>query len=338
MKCLNNNKSFNNINKIKNSLSLIAAVCLLVALFTGCAGEEYDIPYGMLESNSDFAVKDSDSQNSLEFFAHDLCATSQDITDTSFINKDSIYAAAMYDLAAKDVMYSYNATTRINPASLTKVMTALIVFENCNLDDTITVQDVTINEEGAQLFKLHEGDKITIRDLLYIDLVYSGNDASLALAKEIAGSEEAFAEMMNAKAAELGCTGTHFVNSNGLTNEDHYTTAYDLYLIFNEAIKYPEFLTIINTANYDVNYTNAEGEFVTKSIMTTNKFLTGDYAGPETLAVIGGKTGTTNAAGKCIIVYLTDSYNNPYICVMMGAADEPTLYQMVSNLCTDVFR
>lgn len=323
--------------KCLNKIITISLILCILAL-TGCGTKEVTIPYGMLDNNSSYSFNMNTDNSSISLFAKDLCATSSDITNTSDINSTAIYAAAVYDLNDKSVMYSYNANTRINPASLTKLMTALIVMENRNLDDIITVQDVTINEEGAQLFKLKEGDRISIRNLLYVTLVYSGNDASLALAKEIAGSETEFANMMNERAARLGCTGTHFVNPHGLTNEDHYTTAYDLYLIFNECIKHPEFLEIINVDTMEISYNNADGEYITKTIISTDKFLLGDYALPDTVTIIGGKTGSTNAAGKCIILYCVDQYNNPYISVMLGAGDEQTLYHMMTNLLNQVFK
>ena len=167
-------------------------------------------------------------------------------------------------------------------------------------------------------------------------MVYSGNDAALALAKHVAGTEEAFAEMMNARALALGATNTNFVNPHGLSNENHYTTAYDLYLIFQEAIKHDLFMEIINTQSYTVTYSDAAGEFIEKTINTTNKFLNGDYDFPNTLSIIGGKTGSTMAAGKCIILYATSPSGEPYVCVIMGAADEASLYNTMTTLCNEV--
>jgi len=306
-------------------------------MLTGCGDKEYSVPYGMLDNNNSYSLdgEKASSQNA-KLFASDMCVTDSDIIGTSNINHDSIYAAAAYNLNTKEVLYSYKAEDRVNPASLTKIMTAIIVLENCNLDDIITVPDVTIKEDGAQLFKIKEGDRISIRDLLAVSTIYSGNDCSLALAVHIAGSEENFAQMMNEKAKLLGCTHTNFVNCNGLTNENHYTSAHDLYLMFAEAMKYPEFVTLMNTVSMDINYSTAEGEYVTKSITTTDKFLTGEYAGPDNVVIVGGKTGSTNAAGKCLMVYGTDNMGTPYIAVIMGAGDESTLYHMMTNLINDV--
>jgi len=320
------------LNKRFFSLALILILALSIS---GCGGNDISIPYGTLESNEDFNFVDSGQNQNIGLFAEDLCAADGDITDSSTINFSDVYAAAVYDVTSNQVLYSYNANIKINPASVTKIMTALIVLERCDLEATVKVDDVTINESGIQLFKLNEGDSINVRDLLTVMMVYSGNDCALAFAKYIAGSEEAFVDIMNEKAVELGCTGTHFSNCMGITDEDHYTTAYDLYLIFNEVIKYDEFITIINMPEYTCSYTSASGEYITRTVASTNKFLTGEYTKPSNVTVIGGKTGTTNAAGKCLILYSKDTNGNGYISIIMGAEDEQELYTMMAQLCNE---
>lgn len=175
-----------------------------------------------------------------------------------------------------------------------------------------------------------------MQNLLYAMLVYSANDAALALAQHVAGSEEAFAEMMNSRALQLGATNTHFVNPHGLSHEEHYATAYDLYLIFHAAVKYDIFQQIINTTSYTVEYTLADGTQSSRDITTTNKFLSEIYDSPSGVSIVGGKTGSTMAAGKCIILYATDAAKNPYICIVMGAGNEEQLYQLMKQLCEDV--
>lgn len=310
---------------------------MLSLMLVSCGNKEYEVPYGMLDNNASYSLDSNTGSNqNAKLFASDYCATDSDNTSTSTMNSDYVYAAAVYNLSSKQVLYSYKDNERINPASLTKIMTAIIVLENCNLDDTVTIGDVTIKEGGAQLFKLNEGDKITVRDLLAVNTIYSGNDASLALAIYAGGSEEGFVELMNAKAYELGCTHTNFVNCNGLTDENHYTTVHDLYLMFNEAMKYPEFVTMMNTASMEINYSSAEGEYISKTITSTDKYLTGEYASPDNVVIVGGKTGSTNAARKCLMVYCTDNNGTAYIAAIMGAEDEQTLYNMMTNLIKDV--
>ncbi len=319
------------INKILTSILIWTSF-----LLCSCGKDEIPLSYGTLENDPNYVIEVKSEQLSSDFFAKDLCAIAQDKTDTSSIDPTIINAAGVYALDDVSVLYSYQANERVNPASLTKLMTALLVFENCNLNDMVTVGDVKISEEGAQLFNLKEGDLISVRDLLYITLIHSGNDAALALAIYVAGSEEAFVDMMNERALELGATNTHFENPHGLTSENHYTTAYDLYLIFNSDIQYPEFQTIINTTTYTVNYAHSNGEAVSKDISSTNKYLTNVYDSPDIVTIVGGKTGSTSAAGKCLIIYATSVSGKPYICVIMGAGDEDTLYHYMTRLCNEV--
>ncbi|MDE6713769.1 MAG: serine hydrolase [Lachnospiraceae bacterium] len=325
-----------NINRhFKKSIALFLALLTLFFL-SACASEEIPLPYGTLQANDNFSIEANEAQTQIPLFASDLCATANDITDDSTAVVDGLNAACIYDINQQEVLYSYQANERLNPASLTKVMTALLVMENCNMDDVVLVGDVTIYEDGVQLFNLKTGDRITVQNLLYTMLVYSANDAALALAQHVAGSEEAFVEMMNTRALQLGATNTHFVNPHGLSHEEHYTTAYDLYLIFNAAAEYDIFQQIINTTSYTVEYTLADGTPSRRDITTTNKFLSEIYDSPAGISIVGGKTGSTMAAGKCIIVYATDAAMNPYICVVMGAGNEEQLYHLMKQLCEDV--
>ena len=142
--------------------------------------------------------------------------------------------------------------------------------------------------------------------------------------------------MMNERALKMGATNTHFLNPHGLTQEGHYTCAYDLYLMFNELLKYPEFLDIIQTQSQTIEYTSADGSLNSKDAKTTNQYLKGGIDTPRTVSVIGGKTGSTSAAGKCMILYATSPAGKPYIVVVMGAEDVDTLYKTINNLCNDV--
>lgn len=314
--------------------------CLLLAisvlLFTGCGKEELVMPYGTVTSDDNYTIDEMNEQMQIKLFASDYCATETDITSASSMDTGAIYSAGVYDINNKNVLYSYQGNVHVNPASLTKIMTAILTLQYGNLDENVTIGNITIYEDGIQLFGFQEGDVVKLRDLLYVTLVYSGNDGSMALAQYIGGNEETFVDMMNQKALEIGATNTHFVNPHGLTDENHYTTAYDLYLMFYTAMQYPQFREIISTSEYTFDYRKSNGEPVTKTIRTTNKYLTGDYTMPGQIAIIGGKTGSTSAAGKCIIIYLEDDKKNPYISVIMGASDEQSLYTAMTNLCQEV--
>ena len=149
---------------------------------------------------------------------------------------------------------------------------------------------------------------------------------------------EHFVEMMNDKARELGATNTHFVNPHGLTDLNHYTTAYDLYLIFNEAVKYETFSEIIHMTGYQTTYYDKNGNAKEFNRQTTNLFLRGDYKAPENVTVIGGKTGTTNAAGHCLMLFSRDESGAPFISVILRSESKDELYHEMIDLLGEIHK
>ena len=160
----------------------------------------------------------------------------------------------------------------------------------------------------------------------------SGNDAAVAIAEHISGSSEEFAVLMNAYAKELGATGSHFVNPNGLHNEDHYTTIYDMYLFMNAAVKEDILTEILKTAHYTVNYKDAAGADVSQDWETTNQYLTGAKEIPEGVTVIGGKTGTTGEAKYCLVQYNENTSNEPVISIVFKADCRDNMYLLMSEI------
>jgi D-alanyl-D-alanine carboxypeptidase len=138
---------------------------------------------------------------------------------------------------------------------------------------------------------------------------------------------DGFAKMMNKEAKKLMATGTHFVNSNGLHNDDHYTTAYDLYLIFNECIKNDDFVKIIKSKSHTAKVTGSSGAVRSITWEPTNFYATGEAEKPDNVTVIGGKTGTTKLAGNCLVLLTEDENNHPYISIVMNADTKPLLYK-----------
>lgn len=239
------------------------------------------------------------------------------------------------DMTDRTGQYDKNVYNRIFPASTTKIMTALVVLENTkDLNEEVRfTEDMIVYDEDAQLCDLEVGDVLTVDDLLYAMLIYSGNDASQALAVHTAGSIPAFAEMMNKKAAELGCVDTHFVNPCGLHDNDHYTSGYDLYLIFNECLKYPHFEEIIRQRDLNLNYKGADGEDKYQYFISTNEYFDDTYDYPDHVRVLGGKTGTTSEAGCCLILYDKDKLGEKsYVSCILGADSYDQLYSEMNTL------
>ena len=238
---------------------------------------------------------------------------------------------SLSDVYAKDIY------TRVYPASLTKIMTALITLENANFSDKVTfTEDMVENEYAAKLCGFEVGDELTVEQLFNALLIYSGNDAANALAVHVAGSIEAFTALMNKEAKRLGCVDTNFVNAGGLHDNNHYTSAYDMYLIFNECLKHDEFAETIRHSSYKATYTDASGETVYATYTTTNQYFLDAYDYPESVRVLGGKTGTTNEAGSCLILYDVDKKENGYISVILGASGSEELYSEMNILLNKI--
>lgn len=246
-------------------------------------------------------------------------------------------SAILMDMSTGTVLYAKNADKAQYPASITKIMTALLAFQYGNMDDvvTITQENVTL-EEGSQVIGFVPGDQVTMDQLVHGLLVYSGNDAASAIATHIGGSTEEFVSMMNSYAAKLGCTGTHFTNPHGLQDENHYTTPYDIYLMLKEALKYPEFTEITQMSSYTLAYKNSEGADMSVSLMATDQYLTGESTAPKGITILGGKTGTTSDAGNCLALLCQDAYGEPYISIVMGASSKELLYKQMSSILQNV--
>jgi D-alanyl-D-alanine carboxypeptidase len=270
-------------------------------------------------------------ENTAEAFAEELCV-SDGTENLTALTLDS-YSAGLFGLNQQEVLYAKNIFTRRSPASITKIMTALVTLKYGNLDEMVTVTSIVKDiEYGSSVCDIQEGDVMSLRQLLYGMMIASGNDAAMMIAEHVGGSVEHFVEMMNEEALAIGATGTHFVNPHGLTNEDHYTTVYDIYLIFQEALKYDTFQDIISRQNYYAEYYREDGTSGAVTWESTNHYFTNEAEAPENVSVFGGKTGTTDDAGACLALMSKDLYGNPYISIILHAESKDSLYQEMNEL------
>ena len=210
-------------------------------------------------------------------------------------------AGVVMDLDTGAVLYSKNCDRKLYPASITKIMTALLVLENADLDAVMTCSPIVYElEENASNTGLSEGEQMTIRDALYTLMLESANDTANALAEYVGGSLEGFAQMMNEKAASLGCTDTHFSNPSGLHADDHYTTAHDMALIAQAAYANEGFRKLCSTVEYEVDPTNMYEE--TRYLSNHHQMLKDDTE-YYTSWCTGGKTGFTQMAWNTLVTY-----------------------------------
>lgn len=207
--------------------------------------------------------------------------------------------AVLLNAATGEVLYGKNQDQQFYPASITKVMTALVVLEHCNLNETVTFSETaTTNlESGAVALGVSAGDQLTVEQSLYGLLLKSANEIGNGLAEHVSGSVSAFADLMNAKAKELGCKNTHFANPHGLNNENHKTTPYDMALILRAAVANDTFRKIDTTTSYQFPaIKNAAARTITMGHKMMYKTDSRYYEG-----IIGGKTGYTSKAGNTLV-------------------------------------
>ena len=238
----------------------------------------------------------------LKGMASDLAVLSDsEATDPNYQSND--YADLLINDSTNEVLESYHCFDRLYPASITKVMTALLTLEHGNMDDEITLKhDINLTENGAVISTLTKGDTVTVGQVFHTMLIKSANDCAVILAEYVAGSESKFIDMMNAKAKELGATHTHFVNPNGLHDNNHYTTAYDLYLIFKEAVKYDTFVDTVSSKDYTMTYTTPKKTQINEYMQSTNYYLLNEFPVPEGVVYVWWKDRNYFHAKSCLIL------------------------------------
>ncbi len=225
-------------------------------------------------------------------------------------------AAILMDADTGQVLYEKNAHQRRAIASTTKIMTALVAVECGNLEKITTISKKAALVGGSSIH-LQVGEQLTLRELLFGALMHSGNDACVAIAEAVAGKEDIFVAMMNKMAMLLGALDTNFCNTNGLPNDKHLSTAYDLAIMTRYALQNPIFEQMVSTKNKSI-----PGKIQARQLNNTNKMLWG-YQGAD-----GVKTGTTNAAGKCLVASATRN-GHRLLAVVLHSPDR---YQDASEL------
>lgn len=306
-------------------------------LANGCSADRFEMPYEVNSEVSSFRIVNIEEESRSAIpFAEDLCVVSSDVNLNS-VDMSGASGAGLFDINGKETLYAKNVHEKLYPASLTKIMTALVALKHGSTDTMLTASaNVTNLESGAQVCGLKEGDQMTLDQALHVLLINSANDAAVMIAEGIAGSVEEFADMMNEEALLLGATNTHFVNPHGLSDDNHYTTVYDMYLITNAAVQYERFNEIIRMPEYSTVYYDKNGNSKELSVNSTNYYLQGGAEAPAGITVLGGKTGTTNAAGHCLVLVSRDTSGNPYISVIMRSESREGLYSEMSELLCEI--
>lgn len=237
----------------------------------------------------------------------------------------------LFDANSGSILLGKDYDVQKEPASMTKVMTVLLALERLEMTDMVTISHdmaVAMDEITADYVKLglQEGEEISVKDLIYAAVLKSANDASLVLGMYISGTEEAFCEVMNAKASEIGCLNTHFSSAYGLSTPDNVTTPYDMALILNEAVTNTNYSEIAKTLNYTINATNKYSSV--RDITNGNRFVNTTQFSYE--YYLGGKTGFTNTAGYTLCAAAKKNNRLLIGCVFNAASADVRYSDLIS--------
>lgn len=308
-----------------------ALLLVMVLLFTTGCSRGYISSYSDNTGRKGFALTSvyADYDGRLPLYAEDFGVPGEG----SAAEIGKVKAAGLFDLDDGKTVIEENITTRLYPASTTKIMTALLAIKYGDMDKMLTASaKVSDMEWEAQRIGIEEGDRMTMDQALHYLMVYSANDAGNLIAENIGKDYNDFIRMMNEEAARIGATNTHFVNPHGLHSKDHYTTAYDLFLIFKECVKYPKFLEIAKLGHYSTVFHDKNGGIRAIEVDSTDGYVKGSRKSPDHITVLGGKTGTTDQAGCCLIILSEYDSGRRFVSVILGAQSHRSLYSCMNRL------
>lgn len=307
---------------------IAALFCVIISSFSicGCAKKAQPVDCAYNGNFSDYSG-DASVISYAKTFASDIAVVPVDLDNSPDSYEIVAESALLINITDSEVLFSKNPHNIQYPASTTKVMTALVSLENATTDVYTVGEEILITEENAVTCDYRVGDVIPYEVVLHGALLRSGNDAAAALAMCAAKSLDEFCDMMNARAVSVGATHTNYVNVHGLFEAEHVTTPYDLYLIFNEAIKNKTFLNTISKSTYQNVFkriTSYKEYRIIADYTSTNPFFSDEATAPEHVCIIGGKSGYTAQAGRHYVL-LCESGGEKYIALVMKTQDKSTL-------------
>lgn len=331
------------IRNIVTYIVIILVMCGVFAFYTRSFAYPDDSYQNI--NKSMYSVDESQAYvESLNYkFDKPVVGKSEDINESFFeSNNIDCFYGLLIDDTDGEVLASKNANKRMYPASITKLMVSIIVVEKIeagelSLSDTMKIdKNYDLTSEGVEPLYLGVGTTMTLKSMLYAYMIESNNYYGLILADNICGSEEAFVALMNEKAASIGATNTHYMNTHGLDNPNHYSTAYDTYLIMKEAYSH-EIMRDIDTYSegFTYSYSNANiGVYDEETTAKpTNLFFTGSVTLPAGFSIKLWKTGTTDGAGSSLCMYVTKNDKYYFVaCSDDDQADKSDLYNYIIEL------
>lgn len=317
--------SINIKTKFKKLIICFAAFSIYIALFSSCTKLDYSYKSQRLLGNLYVANESMFASGVADKIVVPNALEEQEVPN---VGADGYFIASLDRYNASFSKY-HNSYKKLPMASLTKLMTCLVVLENCkDLNEQYYVtQDAIDLDKDVSKCNLKSGDKVTVIDLLYGLMVPSGNDAAMVLAENLVDSYDNFIIMMNNEAERIGAINSHFANPHGLDSEYHYSTAYDLFLITRELTKYPIFKDLSMCKEYTAHILQSDGSMRDEKWENTNYFVTEELLMSGNVSLLGGKTGTTTNAGNCLVLYTKHKKTGyEYISVVLNAKSKRNSY------------
>lgn len=323
------------MNFKKYKILNLTIIFVLTLLLSSCRGMKVNYDSSRLLSNLYIANESTFANGTAKYIVVPNALEEQVVNN---IGADGYFIASVDRFSSAFTKF-HNPYKRLPMASLTKLMTALIVLENCpDLSKEYFVSTDAVDlEKDVSKANLRAGDKLSIRDLLYGLLVPSGNDAAMCLAENVFGNYDNFIIAMNNEAERIGAVNTHFANPHGLDSEYHFTTAYDMFLITRELMKYPIFKEITSMKEYKSNITQSDGTVRTETWLTTNYFVTEELLMSSNVMLEGTKTGNTTNAGNCLVLVVTEKKSGvKYISIVLNAKSKRNSYYNSNALLSSI--
>lgn len=308
---------------------VIVMLGLGVALLYNIKNTKEEYPY----NRSVQAFKTSVKEDTLvaDGLSDNLCV-GKDFTQLEGIQNVSEEKSALFSIGEKSIPFSNNLYEKVETGKITQLMTALLAVEHLNLEEEIVIEkEDQVHGENVKSCGLREGYHVTVKQLLNAVLISSAQDACQALARLTSESKENFVTLMNEKATELGMTNTHYVNVTGASSDEQYTTVYDIYLLLNEFLKYPDLLNAMSLPNYTMNYNTEKNELKQRWLDTDNLFTAGKITIPKNVTVLGGKTFTSKSTNYAALL-TQNKYGEFYVSIVFHADTENTLIERISEM------
>ncbi len=317
---------------------LLIAVIVIAAGLIALLVYMFNNRQSILDINNAYTPLGLDTQDYMygDTFAKELVVSDPSVAIEGVLFDSTKEKGLLFNTDTKEALFAQGIFDRAYPASITKLMTAILAVKYGTMSDTVIMEDSDFDlEEGSQISGLLPGDSVTMEQLFYSLVVYSANDAANAIARHIDGSVEMFVQRMNMEASALGMKNSHFDNPHGLHSENHYTCAYDVYLMMNEAIKYQPFTDAMRLNVYHL-YVQRDGMTIAYDLSSTDKYMTGDESLPPGVTILAGKTGTTDEAGSCLCLAVQNIKGQPFIAIVLNAYNKAVLYKDMGQLLSHI--